>query len=310
MTRASTSLGTDAPSGVKRFVCKNPRSFDCDSSGELGDLVRKSFRRWRWRAFPTCVSSRSSGAALCAEELRLDERFRNGRAIDRDGWIRRACRRVVNRARDGALSSSCFTEHENRDVRRSCNVRERERACDRARATDDVRRGHARANFRRRVFNHGARVLRRSLPRGTPKWNETLRARLDDANFALVERSGTFFVRDVKRAQSRRSARRPRLRCVQFARFYSSQIAGRRAPTRSPRFFPTRSSPRRFLATRPARSSDRICACSDASHPTNAIVMFDAWRMATAPFVAEARSITTASARRGAHRDRRVRRAR
>ena len=186
------------PTRVTSPSCSARSSFGCSASGSSPISSRKSVP-------PSAASKRpgaravgaGEGAALDAEELRLEQSLGDRRAVDRDERPRAARRELVQRARRELLAGAALAGEENRRLRCRRGVRRARRGCCIAadRPMRSTRRSRSASSAVRRRFSRSSRRARsvRSIAE-----QERLRART---------------VRADSRRRRRGSPRR-RARCV------------------------------------------------------------------------------------------------
>src|SRR6056297_2290190 len=96
---------------------QHPEELRLQVIGELRDLVQKKCSvTSRLEASDSCALRIGESAGLGAEQLRLDQRVGNGRAVDGDERFRRAWAVVVDGVGDQFLADTALADDQHREV--------------------------------------------------------------------------------------------------------------------------------------------------------------------------------------------------
>ena len=144
MTRRSTFSGVSVPSGTTSCSSSTRSRRVCSASGHVADLIEEQRATGGLQdlALHAFLARAREGAGSVAEQLALDQRFGNRRAIEGDEVLRRAVAGRVQCAREHFLAGAGGAlDHDRTRATSRCGAR-----CARCAASADPRRRAPRAS--------------------------------------------------------------------------------------------------------------------------------------------------------------------
>jgi hypothetical protein len=112
ITRTSIRISFLPAHAAKYAVLEDPEELGLDAHRHLRDIEQERPAVGELEASDALVGGAGERAALVAEDLALDQRFRNGGTVDGDEWALPTVRGVVNRPRDELFPGAALAVEE------------------------------------------------------------------------------------------------------------------------------------------------------------------------------------------------------